>query len=123
MPMNSATTPSRADQLAQPGSAPAVNIQPLFRPESLAARQTQLFGTIRLALPIGYTLAAVAAAVLSTAVIAFLVFGHYTKRAAVTGILTPAAGIAKLMSPVAGVLLQARAVEGQASLRARCCLY
>jgi membrane fusion protein len=113
LPISSAANAAHADALAQPGAAPALTQQPLFRPESLAARQTQLFGTIRLAQPIGYTFAAVAAALLSAAVIAFLVFGHYTKRAAVTGILTPAAGIAKLIAPATGVLLQAHAVEGQ----------
>jgi membrane fusion protein len=118
VPVSSTASPTQPDALAPDGAAPQINTQPLsalplFRPESLAARQTQLFGTIRLAQPIGYTFAAVAAAVLSTAVIAFLIFGHYTKRAAVTGILSPAAGIAKLIAPAAGVLLQAHAVEGQ----------
>jgi membrane fusion protein len=113
LPISSSANTARGEVATQPGAAPASTQQPLFRPESLAARQTQLYGTIRLAQPIGYTVAALAAAVLSTAVIAFLVLGSYTKRAAVTGILTPAAGVAKLIAPASGVLVQARAVEGQ----------
>jgi membrane fusion protein len=113
LPISSSANTARGEVATQPGAAPASTQQPLFRPESLTARQTQLYGTIRLAQPIGYTVAALAAAVLSTAVIAFLVLGSYTKRAAVTGILTPAAGVAKLIAPASGVLVQARVVEGQ----------
>ena len=65
----------------------------LFRPEALAAKRGEWLGTIQLAAPLsGWVLSAVAIA-LAVALLAFLTFGHYTRRERVTGQLVPVGGL------------------------------
>ena len=64
----------------------------LFRPEALAAKQTQWLGSVRLTQPIGYSLTAVVGLLVAAAIGTFGAFGTYTRKATVPGLLTPASG-------------------------------
>lgn len=86
---------------------------PLFRPEAYAKRAPQLYGGIILIRPVSLT-------VLLWMVLAFfvlaanlLVFGHYTSKTHVTGILLPDRGILKIFSVQTGTLVDCRVRNGQ----------
>ena len=84
----------------------------LFRPEALAAKQTQWLGSVRLTQPIGYTLTAMAGLAVATAIGTFGAFGTYTRKATVPGLLTPASGALRVATPSGGSLVEVRAKEG-----------
>lgn len=84
----------------------------LFRPEALAAKRGEWLGTIQLAAPLsGWVLSAVALA-LAAALIAFLAFGHYTRRERVSGQLLPVEGLLSVGSPNSGTVTQVLVHEG-----------
>jgi membrane fusion protein len=93
-------------------ASPGVETQQLFRPEAIAARRTQWQGTVILARPLSYTLFATFAFVAAAAIIAFLVFGEFTRKATVKGWLVPELGLVQVFAPQAGVISQVRAREG-----------
>src|SRR5215212_4712862 len=66
--------------------------EPLFRPEVLAERQTQWLGTVLLAPRISHTAFACAALLTAAGILAFLVFGSYTRKAHVSGWLVSQQG-------------------------------
>jgi membrane fusion protein len=85
----------------------------LFRPEALAAKRGEWLGTIQLATPLsGWVLSAVAIA-LAVALLAFLTFGHYTRRERVTGQLVPVGGLLSIGSPNGGTVAKVLVHEGQ----------
>ena len=89
----------------------------LFRPEVLEGQQRDWLGSIRLIRPVslvfltGFVLAA------SAAVVACLVFGEYTRKARVIGVLVPDRGIVRLMAPQVATVVESRASEGLAVRR------
>ena len=93
-----------------PRAAAAV---PLFRPEVLAVRQEQTYGTVLLAQPISTTVltwASVAVAI-SLALLAFR--GEYTRKAHVTGYLVPTRGLIKIYSRETGTIVEKNVAEGR----------
>jgi len=66
---------------------------PLFRPEALAAQQQKFYGDIVLIRPFSLLLLSWFAIGITAAVIGFLLLGHYTERAHVSGIITANPGI------------------------------
>jgi hypothetical protein len=60
---------------------------PLFRPEALAAQQQKFYGEILLIRPLSLTLFVWLGIGLASAVIGFLLLGHYTERIRVSGII------------------------------------
>lgn len=85
----------------------------MFRPEALAAKRGEWLGTIQLAAPLsGWVLSAVAVA-LAIALLAFLTFGHYTRRERVSGQLMPAQGLLGVASPNVGTVARVLVHEGQ----------
>jgi hypothetical protein len=66
---------------------------PLFRPEALAAQQQKFYGEITLIRPFSLLLLSWFAVGITSAVLGFLLLGHYTERAHVSGVLavSPAA--------------------------------
>ena len=89
----------------------------LFRPEALAAKRGEWLGTIQLAAPLsGWVLSAIALA-LAAGLIAFLAFGHYTRRERVSGQLLPAQGLLSVGSPNAGTVSHVLVREGQSVRR------
>ena len=55
----------------------------------------------------------IAAAAVGLAIILFLAFGSYTRRATITGQLVPQAGVIRVLTPQAGVVLEKLVAEGQ----------
>lgn len=89
----------------------------LFRPESIRGQQQAWLGSIQLIRPVSLTTLTVTALVVVALVAAVLVQGRYTRKAHVTGFLTPDKGLLRLVSPQSGTVLERRAVEGQAVKR------
>ncbi len=90
----------------------------LFRPESIAAKNGQWLGSVRLTQPVSYWLVASVGFGVAAAIGAFAFFGTYTKKATVPGVLLPPNGAVRLTNPATGgVLTEARGREG-ANVRA-----
>ncbi len=84
----------------------------LFRKEALAAHGNQWLGGISLAQPLRLWLLALACALAAAVVLAFLMFGQYTRRSQVTGQLVPSAGLITVMAPTTGVVSRLMPQEG-----------
>jgi membrane fusion protein len=86
----------------------------LFRSEALAAKRGEWLGTIQLATPLSGWVLSVVAIALAVALLAFLTFGHYTRRERVTGQLVPVGGLLSIGSPNGGTVAKVLVHEGQA---------
>lgn len=84
----------------------------LFRQEVLQAQRGQWLGSINLATPLAFTWWMLLTLALAAAVILFLVFGHYTRRADVTGQLEPSAGLFTLPAQITGTVTRTLVHEG-----------
>ena len=78
--------------------------QQLFRSEVLAERQTPLLGKILLEPRPSQALLVRVALALGVAVLAFLIFGSYARKARLSGVLVPVHGLARIVAPQAGVV-------------------
>ncbi len=87
--------------------------QPLFRPEALDKRKHQLYGEIVLLRPVALVLFLWLVLFFIAVITSFLVFGHYTDKAHISGVLLPDRGLIKLYSPVGGILIASYVHEGQ----------
>ncbi len=85
----------------------------IFRPAALNARQTKWLGDIVLIRPISFAYLSTIAGLLALIVVAFLVWGTYTKRSTVSGQLIPDTGLVKVFVPQPGIVLENHVVEGQ----------
>ncbi|KWE47548.1 anibiotic ABC transporter [Burkholderia ubonensis] len=85
----------------------------LFREEALDATKHKLMGTVSLYSPPYRWLMIGVATTLTLAVVAFLVFGTYTKRERVVGQLLPAKGLLTVAPPMMGTVVDTRVREGQ----------
>lgn len=85
---------------------------PLFRNEVSAHAQQAWLGRIVLIRPVSFTMLVGVAGLMAIAVLFYLWFGEYTKKATVSGTLVPDAGLVKVSSPQAGVVLERFAAEG-----------
>ena len=86
----------------------------LFRREVLAQRRDAWLGPVLLLRPPSLGWLSLLAAASAIAVGAFLATGQASRKVHVTGVLTPDRGVMRLLPPQAGVVLESRAVEGQA---------
>lgn len=85
----------------------------LFRQEVLEQqRHHPLGGTLALR-PLSFGLLTLAAVAIAAAVIAFVVWGEYTRKATVKGYLAPTQGLIKVHAPESGRLIERHAREGQ----------
>ena len=85
----------------------------LFRPEALAHKQTTWLGTIVLIRPISFAALTLVALAVAVAVVAFFGWGEYTKKARVTGQLTPETGVVKIVARESALVREMRIKEGQ----------
>ncbi|WP_249172320.1 HlyD family secretion protein [Burkholderia dolosa] len=85
----------------------------MFRQEALDAARHKLMGTVILYSPPWRWLMIGVAVALTLAVVAFFVFGSYTKRERVTGQLLPATGLLTVAPPLTGTVADTRVREGQ----------
>jgi membrane fusion protein len=86
---------------------------PLFRPETLSARDKHALGALRLAQPLSAWLISASALAIAAALIAFVTFGAVTRKSHVAGITVPHAGSISIAAPNAGVLIRTHIKEGQ----------
>ncbi|MGY2048535.1 HlyD family secretion protein [Methylobacterium sp. JK268] len=92
---------------ARPGSGT------LFRPESVESRRDSWLGHPRVVRAMPVTGFAVASLVLALCILAFLVFGQYTRRVPVTGLVLPPDGLTRLAAPQSGWIAEIKVAEGQ----------
>ncbi|VWC00752.1 bacteriocin secretion protein [Burkholderia lata] len=85
----------------------------LFRQEALDGTRYKLLGTVSLYSPPWRWLMIGLATALTLVVVAFFVFGSYTKRERVTGQLLPATGLLTVAPPLTGTVVGTRVREGQ----------
>jgi membrane fusion protein len=86
----------------------------LFRHEVLENRQRDWLGSIQLTRPLSLRLLTGLAIVVAIAVVAYLVFGEYTRKARVTGLLVPDKGVIRLVAPRTGTVVESHVAEGRA---------
>lgn len=84
----------------------------LFRPEVLEAKRGSWLGNISLAQPVRLWVLTCVGAISAMVVLAFLVFGGYTRRSRVAGELVPDLGLSTVVAPSAGVIAALHADEG-----------
>lgn len=86
--------------------------QPLFRPEVMQAKRGSWLGGISLTQPVSLWVLTLAAALVATVIVLFVIFGTYTRRSTVTGQLVPSQGLASVLAPATGVVTSLGAEEG-----------
>ena len=91
-------------QLRYSGEMGMPTEQGLFRQEAIDARRGEWLGSINVAIPLSRWVLALLGASLAAGLIAFLVFGHYTKRQSVTGQLVPNTGLLGVTAIGAGTV-------------------
>lgn len=85
---------------------------PLFRIESEEARGRAWLGRIILVRPVSFALLTATALGIALALAAFFVLGEYTRKARVTGIVSPASGVVRVIAPQSGVVEAVQISEG-----------
>ena len=80
----------------------------LFRQEALAHKRDTWLGDILLSRPISLGLLAALALGVAVGVIAFLVWGEYTKKARASGYLVPDQGLVKIYAQQSGTVVSLR---------------
>lgn len=76
----------------------------LFRREVLTAQRQSALGSIHLATPLAHWIISGFVALFAISLVAFLYFGHYTRRATVSGELVPNAGLITLSATSRGMV-------------------
>jgi len=84
----------------------------LFRRESEQARSTRWLGKVVLIRPVSFAFMTAWALAFAVSLAAFFVFGEYTRKARVTGVLAPREGVARILAPQSGVVEAVHAKEG-----------
>ena len=90
----------------------------LFRSESEQARASAWLGRIVLIRPVSFAVMTIAALAIAAVLAAMFVLGEYTRKARVSGVISPAAGIVRIIAPQAGVVAQIHAAEGDVVAKA-----
>jgi len=85
---------------------------PLFRPEVMQAQQVQWLGSIRIARPPGFALVTALAITCATALVAFALWGEYTRKVTLPGVLVPEGGVMDISSPQSGTVTEVLVKEG-----------
>ncbi|MBU9151784.1 HlyD family efflux transporter periplasmic adaptor subunit [Burkholderia multivorans] len=86
---------------------------PLFRKEAQDAQRATVFGSIVLAGPVSFATATAVAICIALGVILLFMFGSYTRRTTVTGVVVPNTGLVKIYAPQPGIVLVRHVTEGQ----------
>jgi membrane fusion protein len=89
----------------------------LFRPEAVEAQQQSWLGGIQLIRPLSLSLLTACAAAAAVAVVGYLCWGEYTRKARVEGVLLPDLGVIRIPPPEVGTVLERHAREGQSVRR------
>lgn len=89
-------------------------MRPLFRPEAVEAQQTQWLGRVQLVRPLSLGLMTAGVVAAAVALVLFLSFAQYTRKAAVAGVLVPDLGVIRVVPTASGTVTERHAAEGQA---------
>ncbi len=84
----------------------------IFRPEVSEKNSESWLGEIRLSSPISHRVWAIAAVVCTSLLLAWLIFGEYTRRGHVTGVLVPVGGFARIKARAPGAVSRILVHEG-----------
>jgi len=84
----------------------------LFRLEALEHRQKAWLGEITLARPISFAWMAACALAIAVAVVAYLCWGEYTRKARVSGFLAPREGLIRVLADPGGTVLSRKVRQG-----------
>src|SRR3569832_2485346 len=90
-----------------------MNESTLFRPEVMRAQSVCVFGDVVVSSSPTVSLFVGAAVLVLLALVLFASLGHYTRKALVSGYLSPDEGLIKIYAPVTGVVIDRRVTEGQ----------
>lgn len=85
----------------------------LFRKEAQEKQFGSLGGDILLVHPVSWTLATAAILVLVALLIAFLVFGQYTRKERTFGVVASQMGTTRILAPEAGIVVRRTVEDGQ----------
>jgi len=85
----------------------------LFRPEVFAARQRVWLGEVVLIKPLSFTVLSIGFAVLAASLVAYLIWGQYTRKIRASGYLVPHTGVIKIAASQAGIVAKLPVAEGQ----------
>jgi membrane fusion protein len=89
----------------------------LFRTDAIRRRDQQFLGTSVLTTPVSFKVLCATAAAIALAAVGLLCFGHYTRKAVLTGRLLPKQGLIQVQSPQAGLVRRRLVTEGQSVKR------
>ena len=85
----------------------------LFRPEVIEAQRQQWLGNVQLVRPLALSWLVAGAVCTVAAVGVFLNLAEYTRKATVSGVVTPDRGLMRLMPAAVGTVAERRVAEGQ----------
>jgi membrane fusion protein len=89
-------------------------VSELFRAEAIDAQRQGWLGQVQLVRPLSLSLLTAGVLACLVLVTAFLLFGEYTRKARIGGVLVPDLGVIRLVPPVAGRVLSRHVAEEQA---------
>lgn len=85
----------------------------LFRKEVFDAKKTKWMGDIILSRPFSFTFLTICALCIALLIVAFTIWGSYTKRSTVQGQLIPKSGLIQIYTTQSGTILKKNVYEGQ----------
>ena len=85
----------------------------LFRPEAVERSKSKPISGILLIQPLAANVLTVVALLIGLSLLAFLIFGTYTKKERVSGVLLPNLGLVRVAAPQSGTIIKSEVVEGQ----------
>jgi len=85
---------------------------PLFRNEVAQRNAQEWLGPVRLASPVSQQIWTIAALAIAAAIVVWLIFGTYTRREHVSGLLVPQAGLIDVTASSIGVISRVLVAEG-----------
>lgn len=91
----------------------STSTQPLFRPESLKARQLEWVGRPALTLGLPTRVVTFTAVLLGAVAAALIIFGTYARRINLRGVVVPQSGLVKISAPTGGWIKSIHASDGQ----------
>lgn len=105
--------PDLASQRGAEHDAGRLLDRPLFRAEALEAQRSGLQGGVLIAAPLPLRLLVVASLLAAALIVAYGVWGEYTRKEAVSGFLAPSQGLIRIHAPRVGIVVERHVREGQ----------
>ena len=85
----------------------------LFRLEAIEAKREQLLGEVVLVQPFSFSVLTFAILAIAAIMVAFVVWGEYTRKSRVPGFLSPDKGLVKVYTPQSGIIDEQHVSPGQ----------